>query len=92
MVAVHLTGDRRSWTAELTFTENISLHGARVRSRWHWRAHEHVLFRSLSGDLRTPARVAYCQRLSTQEFVIGLEFSQPIGRCILDPSTSLEDA
>jgi hypothetical protein len=91
-VAVQLTSERGAVPAELTFTENISDHGARVRSRWHWRAQEHVLFRSLPGDFHTPARITYCQRVSSVEFVVGLEFLEPAGRWILNPSNPSEDS
>jgi hypothetical protein len=60
--------------AETTVTENISCIGARVLS---WRPLEHderLMIRFLELNLRTQARVAYCERLRHGQFGVGLQF------------------
>jgi hypothetical protein len=59
---------------EITCTENVSSHGARVVTRSSWRLDEGVLVTFLRGDLRIRARIAYLKP-STGAFVVGLQFS-----------------
>jgi cell division septation protein DedD len=59
---------------EITRTENVSSHGARVVTRSSWRLNDGVLVKFLRGGLRTRARVAYLKP-STGAFVVGLQFS-----------------
>jgi len=59
---------------ELTVTENICSIGARVLS---WRAvepNERLMVRFLELNLRTEARVVYCQRVRHGRFGLGLQF------------------
>jgi len=60
---------------ELTFTENVSLHGARVVTVRRWLPETRVLVTFLRNGLRSEARVAYCQRKETGGFAIGVELS-----------------
>ena len=62
-IPVLIDGHRRAPGAESTFTENISVHGARVATVRHWDPNEKVNFTSRTGEFRSPARVAYCQPL-----------------------------
>src|ERR1700731_2231218 len=82
-VAVHISGHERSPGVETTFTENVSSRGARVRSIRRGRANETLEIKSLPGDFRALARVAYCQPQS-EGFVIGLEFLEPTGRWVVN--------
>lgn len=59
---------------EITCTENVSSHGARVVTRSSWRLDDGVLVKFLRGDLRIRARIAYLKP-STGAFVVGLQFS-----------------
>jgi hypothetical protein len=59
---------------EITRTENVSSHGARVVTRSSWRLGDGVSVKFLRGDLRTRARIAYLKP-STGAFVVGLQFS-----------------
>jgi hypothetical protein len=82
-VAVHISGHGRAPGVETTFTENVSSRGARVMSIRCWRANERLEIKSLPGDFRALARVAYCQPQS-EGFVIGLEFLEPSGRWVVN--------
>jgi cell division septation protein DedD len=59
---------------EITCTENVSSHGARVVTRSSWRLGDGVSVKFLRGDLRTRARIVYLKP-STGAFVVGLQFS-----------------
>ena len=85
-LAVEISGNHRTPGIEMTFTENVSLHGARIITQRAWRRDEPVQLASLPGDFRARARVAYCERLREAGFAIGLEFLEPRGRWVLDPS------
>jgi hypothetical protein len=61
---------------ERTTTENVCSIGARVLSQAAKDLNERLLIRSLGGDLRSLARVVYCQRLPDGRFGIGLQFQQ----------------
>jgi hypothetical protein len=82
-VAVHISGHERMPGVETTFTENVSSRGARVVSSRRWRPNETLEIKSLPGDFRARARVAYCQPQS-EGFVIGLEFLEPSGRWVVN--------
>ena len=82
-IPVLIDGHRRAPGAESTFTENVSVRGARVATVRHWDANEKVNFTSRTGEFRSPARVAYCQTLQGSGFAIGLEFLEPKGRWVV---------
>ncbi|HEX2713793.1 MAG TPA: PilZ domain-containing protein [Candidatus Acidoferrales bacterium] len=63
--------------AETTLTENISPLGIRAVTKRPWQLGESVMVISPVGDLRTPARVVYCQRVNENEFGLGLQFLGP---------------
>ena len=65
---------------ELAKTENISNRGARVSSRRFWPTNEFFLIKSLEGDLRSEARVIYCQRMHQDAYTIGLELIGSSGK------------
>lgn len=60
--------------AELTYTDNVSAHGARVVSRRPWQAGEVAQVTSLKDELTIRGRVVYCQKLQDQRYCIGLSF------------------
>jgi hypothetical protein len=61
---------------ERTTTENVCSVGVRVLSQAAKELNERLLVRSLAGDLRSLARVVYCQRLPDGRFGIGLQFQE----------------
>jgi hypothetical protein len=89
-VAIQISGNDRTPGIEMTFTENVSLHGARIITQREWRRDEQVQVASRPGDFRAKARVAYCERLREAGFAIGLEFLEPSGRWVLDSSAAPE--
>jgi PilZ domain len=63
---------------EITFTENVSRHGARVVTKGHWRPNDRVPVKLPQECLRAHARITYCQPLKGDEFALGLQFSLPV--------------
>src|SRR3981189_1348504 len=60
--------------AERPTTENVCSLGIRVLTQRARDLNERLLINSLVGDLRTLARVVYCQRLPARRFGVGLQF------------------
>jgi len=60
---------------EITFTENVSRHGARVVTKKCWSANDSVLVKLPQESLPSRARITYCQPLKGDEFAMGLQFS-----------------
>lgn len=61
---------------ERTTTENVCSIGIRIRTERARDLNERLMIGSLMGDLRTLARVVYCQRLPDGRFGVGLQFQQ----------------
>lgn len=66
--------------AELASTENVSSCGIRLRTEMPWKPSARVFVKLLKGGVWTRARVAYCQRLNSEEHALGLEFYQTARR------------
>jgi ubiquinone/menaquinone biosynthesis C-methylase UbiE len=64
--------------ADQAMTVNVSSHGARVVTRRRWQLEEQPRLASSSGDLRTQAKVIYCETLTNGHFCIGLKFISAI--------------
>ena len=60
---------------EITFTENVSRHGARVVTKRCWSPNDSVLVELPQESLPSRARITYCQPLKGDEFAMGLQFS-----------------
>ena len=60
---------------EITFTENVSPHGARVLSKRRWSPNDSVLVKLPQEGCPSRARITYCQPLNGDEFATGLQFS-----------------
>jgi hypothetical protein len=60
---------------EITFTENVSPHGARVLSKRRWSPNDSVLVKLPQEGCPSRARITYCQPLTGDEFATGLQFS-----------------
>src|ERR1700741_3592078 len=86
-VAVELSSLSKPPVFEITTTENISTHGARIVTKSSWPAREPVSLKSLQGDLRAQARIVYCEMLyedlgddlRENKFAVGLELVSPMG-------------
>jgi hypothetical protein len=82
-IGVFLEGNRQVPGAESTFTENVSVRGARVVSVRRWEPDDRLMLTSRNGEFRSSARVAYCQPLQGDGFAIGVEFLESQGRWIV---------
>ena len=58
---------------ERTCTDNISGHGARVRSTCAWQLGEQAEIAPTSGEPAVHGEVVYCQRLDDDRFFVGLK-------------------
>ena len=83
-IPVVLDGHRQVPGAESTFTENVSAKGARVVSVRRWDKDSQLVLVSRTGEFRSAARVAYCQPVRGDGYVIGLEFLEPKGRWVVE--------
>ena len=72
-VGLELSGPDEPLIHETTFTENVSLHGARVVTKRRWSPNDSVLVKLPEECL--PARITYCQPSKEDEFAMGLQFS-----------------
>src|SRR2546426_10548575 len=69
-IPVLIDGHRDAPGSESTFTENVRARGARVESVRRWEHGEPLVFASRTGEVRSPARGAYCQPLQGVGFAI----------------------
>jgi len=60
-------------------TIDISPHGARVFTRRFLAPNQHLVLRSLRGNLTSYARVAHCEAVAENSYALGLELYNPIG-------------
>ena len=74
-VGLELSGPDEPLIHEITFTENVSRHGARVVTKRRWSPNDSVLVKLPQESLPSRARITYCQPLKGDEFAIGLQFS-----------------
>ena len=66
--------DDETPTHEMALIINVSCHGARVVTTKAWRPNDRVLVRLAGRDEHSPAKIAYCQPLPRDVFIIGLQF------------------
>lgn len=80
-VVVHLgqVQDQSTDGTELTYTDNISAHGACVVSKRPWRPGEVAEIRSLKDQVTLRGKVAHCRKRSDNRYVVGLTFQGPHG-------------
>jgi hypothetical protein len=74
-VGLELSGPDEPLIYEITFTENVSRHGARVVTKRRWSPNDSVLVKLPQEYLPSRARITYCQPLKGDEFAMGLQFS-----------------
>ncbi len=83
-IPVVLDGHRQVPGRESTFTENVSVKGARVVSVRRWEKGSPVEVTSHTGEFRSAARVAYCQPIRGDGYAIGVEFLETKGRWVVE--------
>jgi PilZ domain len=74
-VGLELCGPVEPLIYEITFTENVSGHGARVVTKRRWSPNDSVLVKLPQECIPSRARITYCQPLKGDEFAMGLQFS-----------------
>ncbi len=77
-VGLELSGPDEPLIYEITFTENVSLHGARVVTKRRYRPNDRILVKLPREYLPLRARITYCQPLKGDEFAMGLQFSSMV--------------
>lgn len=82
-VGVRITGHAALPGTETTFTENVSLRGARVLTTRRWKTNEQLELKTIAGTFRSVARVAYCHTVPHAGFAVGLEFVESTGNWVL---------
>ena len=61
---------------ERTYTDNISAHGARLRSTYAWQLGERAEITPASGETPVRGEVVYCQRLDNDYFFVGVKIRE----------------
>jgi PilZ domain len=67
--------DRSPGAAELTYTNNVSAHGACVLSNTPWRLGEMVEVTALEDEVPLRGKVVYCRRHIDNHYAVGLSFN-----------------
>lgn len=75
-MVVNLTSPRAQEAdgAELTYTSNVSAHGACVVSNRQWQPGELADVTSFSDEIAMRGKVVYCRRHGNDQYAIGLNF------------------
>ena len=71
-VGLELSGPDEPLIYEITFTENVSRHGARVVTKRRWSPNDSVLVKLPQESLPSRARITHCQPLKRDEFAMGV--------------------
>jgi len=85
-VPVQVSSLKDPAAAEKTISENVCSLGMRILAKQTKELNERLMISSLAGDLRTIARVVYCQRLPDGRFGVGIQF---LGQSIRWPKDTL---
>lgn len=77
-IVVHLVcmEDDTTERPELTFTDNISAHGACVVSSRRWKPGEMAEVTSLNDKIMLVGKVTYCQKREDDRYNVGLNFTE----------------
>ncbi len=81
-VPVDLSSLNLRTPAQDGITENISSRGARIVTARGWRPEDRINVRSLRGNLRSRARVVYCQTIANGTFAVGVELIARTGEWV----------
>jgi len=71
-LAAELARPDKSVSRETTFTENVSIRGARLTTVRRWQPGTRVLVTFLRNGVRSEGRGAYCQCKERGDFAIGV--------------------
>src|SRR5690348_1972581 len=82
-VGVRIAGHPALPGTETTFTENVSIRGARILSARRWQAEDRLTLATLTGSFSCVARVAYCESSRNAGFAVGVEFIEPNGNWVV---------
>src|SRR5467141_4215888 len=77
-MAAELARPSESVPKDMTFTENVSIRGARLTTVRRWQPGTRVLVTFLRNGARSEGKVAYCQRNGGGDFAIGVDLSRQI--------------
>jgi len=66
--------DQSASEAELTYTDNVSAHGARVVCSRPWQIGQVAQVTSLKDEITLSGKVVYCHKLQDHRYLIGLNF------------------
>ena len=77
-IPLYLLGPSAQSCSSLALTENVSARGARIVTKRYAAPGECWQLTALSGDLRLPVRVIYCEAASNGNFCIGLQLDRPV--------------
>lgn len=79
IVAVRLSRVRDLPTSEeVTYTDNVSVHGVRVVSIHSWLPGELAQIAPLQKEPSIQGEVVYCQSLGNKDFCVGFRFQEPV--------------
>ena len=78
ILAAELSCPDESVPKEMTFTENVSIRGARLTTVRRWQPGTRVLVTFHRNGVRSEGRVAYCQRNGGGDFAMGVDLSRQI--------------
>jgi len=92
VAAVEICSVQNPAATERTTTENFCSLGIRILTQRARELNERLWVRSLDEDLRTLARVVYCQRLPDGRFGVGLQFQERNRQPVRAKSGYLESA
>lgn len=59
---------------ERTYTDNVSAHGARVRSARAWQPGERAEITPVKGEPPIRGEAVYCQKLDDERYCVGFKF------------------
>lgn len=68
------TRDQAANGAEMTYTNNVSAHGASVVSNRQWQPGEIAEITSFADQIAMRGKVVYCRKHGDDQYVIGLSF------------------
>ena len=83
---VQVSSLRDPAAAEQTVCENVCSLGMRILAKQTKEFNERLMISSMAWDLRTIARVVYCQRLPDGRFGVGIQF---LGQSIRWPKDAM---
>ncbi len=76
-IVVEIADWQKQTVSEQTYTENVSGHGARITSRWHWGQDDILLVALPSREMRALARAVYCEALPGDVYALGVHLLHP---------------